>query len=145
MDASAGLAIRAADPRDVIASPVRRLHFVWLAVTISSCAWFNGPPLPARVVNDRLVDTAGISLYTFDRDIQWSRQSRCLDECAKRFPPALAPAAVRRIKEYGILVRPDGTRQWTFQGKPLYRFVGDTQPGDTGGEGDANLWRLARP
>lgn len=86
-----------------------------------------------------------MSLYTFDRDVQWSGQSRCLDDCARQFPPMQAAATDKRIKDYRVLARPDGSRQWTFQGKPLYRFSGDRRPGDTGGEGYANLWRLARP
>jgi len=86
-----------------------------------------------------------MSLYTFDRDEIWARQSACTGECAKRFPPFTAPAGVRRIRDYRVLPRPDGGRQWTFQGTPLYHFIGDHKPGDVEGEGDANLWRVARP
>jgi len=116
-----------------------------LAAGLAGCAWFSGPELPARVEHGFLVDAAGFSLYTFDRDERWSGHSRCEGECAARFPPLAAGAADVRRKDYRVMIRPEGSRQWTFRGLPLYRFAGDRSPGETGGNGDGNLWRLARP
>jgi len=101
--------------------------------------------VPAHVEHGRLVDESGAALYTFDRDEPWSSQTRCVDECSRRFPPLQAPAGARRVKYFRVVTRPDGVRQWTFKGKPLYRFSGDLQPGDAGGDGADNLWRYARP
>jgi len=116
-----------------------------LAAGVAGCAWFGSADAPAQVEHGRLVDAAGFSLYTFDRDEAWSTASRCTGECAARFPPLRAGAAAKRIRDFRVLTRPDGTRQWTFKGLPLYRFAGDGRPGDTVGDGDGNLWRLARP
>ena len=40
----------------------------------------------------------------------------------------------------GTIVRPDGTRQVTFEGMPLYRFSGDTKSGETNGQGVDGTW-----
>ena len=39
-----------------------------------------------------------------------------------------------------------GNRQWTFRGRPLYRWRGDAAPGDATGDGFLEgAWRIARP
>ena len=40
----------------------------------------------------------------------------------------------------GIASRTDGTQQLTYNGAPLYLFIGDTQPGDTHGQGSDGVW-----
>jgi hypothetical protein len=45
----------------------------------------------------------------------------------------------------GITVRSDGTRQLTLAGWPLYRYTGDTAPGQTKGEGVAGSWHAVGP
>jgi predicted lipoprotein with Yx(FWY)xxD motif len=39
------------------------------------------------------------------------------------------------VGDFTILNRPDGRRQWTYKGYPLYRYDGDLQPGDATGMG----------
>jgi hypothetical protein len=36
-------------------------------------------------------------------------------------------------------VRPDGTRQWVYQGYPLYTYQGDKNPGDMNGNDIFNM------
>ena len=40
----------------------------------------------------------------------------------------------------GIVTRPDGTRQVTYNEFPLYTFAGDKTPGDTAGQGVNGRW-----
>ena len=40
----------------------------------------------------------------------------------------------------GIAPRNDGTQQLTFQGAPLYLYVGDTQPGEITGDASDGVW-----
>ena len=91
------------------------------------------------------MDSAGYSLYVYDRDPVWTRESRCTGDCAIRFPPLTAATADHRVEDYRPLVRQDGIRQWTYKGHLLYRFTADREPGDTQGDGFDNVWRLARP
>lgn len=100
---------------------------------------------PARVRNGALVDAKSMTLYTFDRDPVNGGKSVCVDQCAKAWPPFVAPADAKTIGDYSVITRDDGTRQWAYKGKPLYTWVKDTKPGDTTGDGFRNLWRVARP
>lgn len=45
----------------------------------------------------------------------------------------------------GTVIRPDGSRQVTYKGRPLYRFTGDVRKGEVNGEGimDVGTWHAA--
>ena len=84
------------------------------------------------------------ALWT-DRDHEWSdrdHESGCQGICAAvPWPPVLTsgrPEAGSGVDQnvVGIVVRPDGTDQVTYNGKPLYLFYQDAYiPGITGTEG----------
>jgi predicted lipoprotein with Yx(FWY)xxD motif len=57
----------------------------------------------------------------------------CLQECTQTWKPLLAGAQDQARGFWEIIERPDGARQWMFQGSPVYSFVGDRQPGDITG------------
>jgi predicted lipoprotein with Yx(FWY)xxD motif len=88
-----------------------------------------------------VTDDAGMTVYRLDSDPAKATKSSCVDDCAKVFPPVTLPAdgtvdvAGIDPKLVGQLKRPDGTIQLTLAGRPLYRFVGDTAPGDAVGHG----------
>jgi hypothetical protein len=42
--------------------------------------------------------------------------------------------------EYGLTDRTDGTKQWTYDGKPLYLWIKDQKPGDMTGDGVKGVW-----
>ena len=76
---------------------------------------------------------------------------RCVGQCRTLWPPLLvrgtakptAGAGVARSK-LGTIRRPDGGRQVTYKGAPLYRFKSDTKRGQAGGQGITDLggtWR----
>jgi predicted lipoprotein with Yx(FWY)xxD motif len=39
--------------------------------------------------------------------------------------------------------RKDGAKQWAKDGKPLYFWMGDTEPGETNGDGVGGVWHVA--
>ena len=53
--------------------------------------------------------------------------------CAQEWPPVLATAKARPMGKWTIATRPDGTRQWAYEGYSLYTSILDRQPGDTNG------------
>lgn len=72
----------------------------------------------------------------------WSSRVACHEICAAvPWPPVLTsvqPAAGPGIdrQDVGTIVRPDGTHQVTYKGKPVYLFWGDAYiPGTTGTQG----------
>lgn len=90
-----------------------------------------------------LVDSAGMTLYTFDNDAPG--KSNCNGQCAANWPPLKAEAGARPSGDLTIVVRDDGNRQWAIRGMPLYGWVRDENPGDTTGEGVRDVWQVARP
>lgn len=100
-----------------------------------------------------LVDADGRSLYAFLPD-EDAVGSVCVGECAEAWPPYLTsgePAAGGpAVEEQKIetLTRDDGSRQVAYDGRPLYFYEGDDEPGDTDGHGlDAfgGEWYLISP
>jgi predicted lipoprotein with Yx(FWY)xxD motif len=90
-----------------------------------------------------LTDAAGMTLYTFDKDMGGA--SACYDDCAVNWPPLLAPADAAAEGDYVPSARKDGTMQWTYKGKPLYTWAKDSKPGETTGEGVKGVWHVAKP
>jgi predicted lipoprotein with Yx(FWY)xxD motif len=84
------------------------------------------------------VDARGRTLYLFEKDRRG--HSACSGLCVTYWPPLLAhgkPVATAGIKQsrLGTIRRSDGRRQVTLAGHPLYRYAGDSKPGQTTGEG----------
>jgi predicted lipoprotein with Yx(FWY)xxD motif len=85
-----------------------------------------------------IADSKGRTLYLFEKDT--SRRSACSGQCAQYWPPLItdgAPVARTGVKRslLGTIRRANGSRQVTYAGHPLYRYIGDTKPGQTNGEG----------
>ena len=53
--------------------------------------------------------------------------------CIQVWPPALADATAKAVGKWSIVDRPEGGKQWAYEGWPLYTFVLDKTPGDVYG------------
>jgi len=82
----------------------------------------------------------GMTLYTFDRDS--AGQSACTAECAQYWHPYLANGTYKPFGKMTIIARADGSRQWAYDGHPLYTFVQDTAPGEIKGNDFHNQWHV---
>ena len=81
-----------------------------------------------------LTNSKGFTLYSFAPDT--STKSNCNGACAQNWPPVHGPATASGVKgTFGTIKRSDGSVQATFDGHPLYAFVGDTGPGQAKGNG----------
>src|SRR5262249_15436780 len=68
-----------------------------------------------------LVDPKRMTLYTSDKDS--AGKSKCAGDCARTWKPAEAwQMAASADKDWTVVNREDGTRQWAYKGKPLYRY-----------------------
>ena len=100
---------------------------------------------PTKTAAGVLTTSAGMTLYTFDKDPADAGKSVCVDDCAAKWPPLIAASGEKADGSYSIINRNDGARQWAFKGKPLYTWFKDQKPGDTTGDGVNNVWRTAKP
>ena len=81
-----------------------------------------------------LTDAKGFTLYSFAPDTP--TKSNCNGTCAQNWPPVKGPATASGVTgTFGTIKRSDGSVQATFDGHPLYTFVGDTAPGQAKGNG----------
>ena len=111
-----------------------------LLVMVSTLAFAQAP---AKVSDGVLVNDAGMTLYTFDKDA--AGKSACSGPCAANWPPLVASASATASGDWSIVTRDDGTRQWAYKGKPLYTWSKDQKPGDRTGDGLLNnQWHVAR-
>lgn len=110
-------------------------------------AQMAAPPKPIAVVtmgaNSMLTGAGGMTLYIEDTDV--GGKSVCNGPCAANWPPLAAPADAKPAGNYTIITRDDGSLQWAYNGKPLYYWKNDKQPGDTTGDGVAGRWHVAKP
>ncbi|MCT9812269.1 hypothetical protein N0K08_16615 [Acidovorax sp. Be4] len=103
-------------------------------------------PSPATSLNGVLVGPSQMTLYVFDKDTAGSGKSVCNGGCATNWPPLMAPASAVPIGGWSVVIRDDGSRQWAYQGRPLYYWIKDTKPGDKTGDGFLNnSWHAAKP
>lgn len=91
-----------------------------------------------------LVNSKGMTLYTFDKDVAGSGKSACSGGCAAAWPPVLAGEADKAQGDYSIVTRDDGTKQWAYKGRPLYTYAADKSPGDTTGDNVKEIWHIAK-
>jgi len=82
-----------------------------------------------------LTDAKGFAVYSFAPDTMTT--SDCNGACAAAWPPVKGPvsAGAGLTGTLGTIERSDGSAQATFDGHPLYTFVGDTAPGQNKGNG----------
>ena len=81
-----------------------------------------------------LTNSKGFTLYSFAPDTPTT--SHCNGACAQNWPPVTGPATAAGVTgTFGTIKRADGSAQATFDGHPLYAFVGDTAPGQNKGNG----------
>jgi predicted lipoprotein with Yx(FWY)xxD motif len=79
-----------------------------------------------------LVDRDGRTLYLFTRDS--TDRSRCYGPCARAWPPYIVRSRGRagsgaQAQLLGLARRSDGSQQLTYNGHPLYYYIGDRRPG----------------
>jgi predicted lipoprotein with Yx(FWY)xxD motif len=87
------------------------------------------------------MDAKGMTLYTFDNDT--AGKSKCNGDCAAAWPPLRAAADAKATGDWTIVTRDDGSKQWAYEGKPLYFWIKDKKPGDATGDG-VNGFHIAK-
>jgi predicted lipoprotein with Yx(FWY)xxD motif len=90
----------------------------------------------AKVGGATVVTNAkGFTLYWFVPDT--ATTSKCNSSCATFWPPVKGPATAGAgvTGKLATITRADGSAQATYNGHPLYTYVGDHAPGQATGDG----------
>ena len=118
--------------------------------------------LPAAKVTAKLTGTkvarmgsvienqGGFVLYRFDGDSNNPAKTTCVGDCAAVWPPALTNDGKPTLKGVdskliGTVTRPDGTKQLTVKGWPLYTYIGDKKPHTWKGQNINGKWFVIKP
>jgi predicted lipoprotein with Yx(FWY)xxD motif len=126
------------------------------AATTPSSTAASAPGVTIATKHDKLgtILDAGpkhMTVYLFEADK--NGQSACSGECAKAWPPVTTsgePQAGGQAvqSDLSTITRPDGTKQVTYKGHPLYFFIKDGDAGDAYGEGSKAFgasWYVMKP
>ena len=124
---------------------------VLLGVAVGNAA---GPAPPVSSTDTALKTTAldgkmvltngrGFTLYSFAPDTPTA--SKCYGTCAAYWPPVIGTAAAGAglPGKTGTIKRTDGSLQLTYDGHPLYTYIGDSAPGQASGNNvnlNGGLW-----
>ncbi|WP_211879847.1 COG4315 family predicted lipoprotein [Pseudarthrobacter albicanus] len=96
-----------------------------------------------------VVDAKGMSVYYFAKDTKDAGTSACTGACVNNWPPvtttSAAPAVDGVTGTVGTIATPDGKKQLTINGMPVYYFAKDTAAGDILGQGVGGVWSLVAP
>jgi predicted lipoprotein with Yx(FWY)xxD motif len=107
------------------------------AATAASSPASSGTTLKTAKIGGAtvLTNAGGFILYWFAPDTP--AKSNCSGSCATLWPPVKGPSAPGPgiTGKLGTITRSDGTAQATYNGHPLYTYVGDTAPGQAKGNG----------
>jgi predicted lipoprotein with Yx(FWY)xxD motif len=126
----------------VVGVKVQETPPVWVQLSAVTSRPLNAP---------HLININQASLYRFDTDTTNPPKSNCNDACATKWPPVTIKdggnvyLAGVDPKKVGAIRRQDGDVQITVGGRPIYRFSGDSNPGDLKGQGIGGTWFAVGP
>ncbi|MEU0536083.1 hypothetical protein [Amycolatopsis tolypomycina] len=96
-----------------------------------------------------LADAEGHTLYRYAKDTAKPATANCAGPCATTWPPLVSdgPAIAAGVDSglVGSVTRPDGRRQVTVGGWPVYRYAKDTGPGIALGSDVSADWAPITP
>ena len=118
-----------------------------VAISLAACGGSNNdnsatasttPSTTVSLDNGLLVDSSGKALYSAEQEKTGTIM--CTGACTQIWLPLAPPASGKPTAgdgvsgKLGTVKRPDGKRQVTLDGRPLYRFAQDTQAGKATGD-----------
>ncbi|GAB3874162.1 hypothetical protein GCM10028802_08850 [Terrabacter terrigena] len=96
-----------------------------------------------------VVDSQGMTLYMFDKDTKGGPKSACEGQCLVAWPKAMmgasAPTLTGVTGTVASIDTPEGKKQLTLNGWPLYYWFKDTKAGDVSGQAVKGVWWVLDP
>jgi predicted lipoprotein with Yx(FWY)xxD motif len=125
---------------------------VWYVALIDGSMQANPPALTLEAASSDLgtflTGRDGLTTYYFAADAA-PGVSVCEGDCLTAWPPVTVPAGNTVAAGEGVpgvlgtITGTDGSTQVTYDGRPLYYWQGDTEPGQTTGHGVNDIWWVA--
>jgi predicted lipoprotein with Yx(FWY)xxD motif len=137
---------------------VRLLGFVTLmaAATVGGAFGSSSAGTTVKAVTSAalrtkiVVDARGFTLYHMTSEKKGS--VACTSTCRKIWPPLLVAGSAKPVAgpglsatKLGMVKRPDGGVQVTYNGYALYHYSGDKAAGKANGQGVEDLWYALTP
>jgi len=100
-------------------------------------------------LGDYLTDAGGMTLYYFTNDS--ADTDTCTGACATIWPPYIVNAGFQLVGDgkatgtIGTIKLINGATQLTYNHAPLYRYIKDTAPLQTNGQGVGGIWFVQKP
>jgi predicted lipoprotein with Yx(FWY)xxD motif len=128
------------------------LNDIWFVALEDGSLPANPPALTLATASTDLgtflTGKNGLTTYMFANDTA-PGVSTCTGDCATKWPPVTVPAGntvsagdgVTGV--LGLIPAADGSSQVTYDGHPLYYWQGDTDAGQTNGQGIGGVWFVA--
>ena len=96
-----------------------------------------------------VTDGEGMTLYMFDKDTKGTTKSACEGKCLTAWPPAFMGASAPKLTgvtgTVASIDSPDGKKQLTLDGWPLYYWFKDAKAGDVSGQAVQGVWWVLDP
>jgi predicted lipoprotein with Yx(FWY)xxD motif len=112
-------------------------------------------PIPATVkvtstsLGDIITDARGKTLYYFANDVPSKGTSACIGQCAALWPAffagTISVSSPLDPADFNSISGPDGSKQTTWNGWPLYYYSRDVVSGDVKGDNFLNVWFALKP
>jgi predicted lipoprotein with Yx(FWY)xxD motif len=137
LDTTAQQAGRSGTGGTVVGVAVQEQPPVWVQLSAVTSPSLSTP---------HLININQAALYRFDKDTAHPSASHCDGACATKWPPVTIQEGGNVYlagidpKQVGAIRRTDGQVQITVGGWPVYRFSGDSEPGDLNGQGIDGVW-----
>ena len=153
LDVAAFAALATALATALVTAAVSVVALALLGAAVATPKAAPGPSVTAgsKVLKARsiggmevLTNASGLTLYSFGPDTPF--RSACYGSCAAYWPPvpgnvSAGPGVTGAI---GSIKRTGGSTQATYDGHPLYTYIGDSAPGQDSGNNlnlNGGLWR----
>ncbi|MBO1267943.1 COG4315 family predicted lipoprotein [Arthrobacter cavernae] len=96
-----------------------------------------------------VVDSKGMSLYFFTKDVKDSGTSACVGACLAAWPPLFTTSDSPKVDgvtgKIGTITTADGKKQVTINGMPVYYYAKDKAAGDVLGQNFNTAWYVISP
>ena len=108
----------------------------------SAAATSSSSAAAAAAVNSAKIGSVSVLTNSNGRTLYWfvpdtSTTSKCNGTCAHYWPPVQGPVTAGSgvAGTFATITRSDGSKQATWNGHPLYTYIGDTAAGEATGNG----------